>query len=136
MEAAMQRLTVVLKPVLIGLLVLLVMSAVTPARAVTSAVGAFYGGCNNFSVDVAVFGTTDDGNGLDKLRFKVTDATGATRYSEDASLRVGATVGSQVVNLHYSSVATKNPIRFSVINLDGNGKETGEVGFATYNATC
>src|SRR5437016_5575537 len=108
MEAAMQRLTILLKCVLIGLLVLLVMPAVTPARAVTSAVGPFYGGCTNFSVDVAVFGNNDDGNGLDNLRFKVTDATGAVRYSEDASVRVGSTVGSQVINLHYSSVATKN----------------------------
>ena len=112
--------------------------AAIPAQAVTTAAGLFYGGCGSFSIDVAVFGTQDDGGGYDKLRYNVTDGNNTVLYQEDATIKVGNIVGSQVYNLGYFSgrSARKNPVRFAVWQLDGNGSPQHEVGAVTYNAPC
>jgi len=98
----------------------------------------FYGGCGNFSVDLAVTGTADDGGGLDKFRFKVTDGAGKMVYQEDNTIPVGHTVGSQVYNLAYGKnlFPIKNPVRFAVVQLAPDGNEKWEVGFVTFNAPC
>ena len=53
-------------------------------HAATAAIGQFYAGCNNFSIDVTVFGNTDDGGGQDKFRYLITDSNNKTLYQEDA----------------------------------------------------
>lgn len=113
-----------------------------PAHAATTAVGRFYAGCNNFSVDVAVSGTHDDGNGLDKFRYLIVDGNGKKLYLEDAARSVNTTVGSLVINLSYDADGvvdgqpTKNPIKFDVIDLDGNNNQIGVLYEATYDAEC
>ncbi|MEP7288422.1 MAG: SH3 domain-containing protein [Chloroflexota bacterium] len=115
---------------------LIALPTAIPAHAVTTAIGNFYGGCGNFSVDLAVYGTQNDGSG-DKMRFRITDGNGKTLYQEDQTVRVGVAVGSLVMNLPYQNPGVdKNPVRFAVVNLDSNGNDVGEVGFVTYNAPC
>ena len=119
-------------------LVAALLPAAIPAQAVTTAVGLFYGGCGSFSVDVAVFGTQDNGGGYDKLRYNITDGNNNVLYQEDVTLKVGNVVGSKVFSLPYWSgrSASKNPVRFAVVQLDANGNTQHEVGFVTYNAPC
>ncbi len=107
-----------------------------PAAAATFAIGGFYGGCNNFSVDLALTGSTDDGGGLDIVRMKIVDGAGKQIYLEDARIKVGYTVGSLVVDLPYQSAPGSNPIRFSVIEINSGLSEVGELGAVTYNAPC
>jgi len=122
--------------IVVTLMVMVMLPAAAPARAVSTAIGQFYGGCGNFSVDVAVFGTQDDGGGFDRFRYNVTDGNNKTLYQENFQIKVGSVQGSQVVNLKYSAFAGKNPIRFAVVDLDGGGNGTGEVGFVNYDAPC
>src|SRR5258706_13417056 len=127
---------VLFKIAVIVLVILATLPGASPARAVTTAIGQFYGGCGNFSADIAVFGTNDDGGGFDRFRYNVTDGTNKTLYQEDTRIKVGSVQGSQVVNLKYTSFATKNPIRLAVVDLDSGGNGTGEVGFVNYDAPC
>src|SRR5882672_755778 len=84
-------------------LVAAIIPALVPAYAATAAVGGFYAGCGNFSVDVAVSGTTNDGNNVDKFRYLITDGNGKKLYQEDATRPINTTQGSVVVNLSYDA---------------------------------
>src|SRR5688500_7444059 len=108
------------------LIVLALTVSVPRAKATSTAIGSFYGGCNSFSVDVAVTGSQDNGGGMDRFRFTVTDGSNNVLYTEDASVKVGTTVGSQAVNLLYTRFASTNPIRFAVVELDNAGNAAGE----------
>jgi hypothetical protein len=109
----------------------------TPAQAASAAIGVFYAACNRFSVDVAVTGVTDDGNGLDKFRYVVSDADGKVLYSEDAARRVGTTSGSLVINFNYNGGApARNPVKFEVLDLDGNNNSLGVIKGQSYDAQC
>jgi hypothetical protein len=127
-----------LKMAAIIVLALVALPATLPVHAVATSIGLFYGGCGNFSVDLAVTGTEDDGGGLDKTRFKVTDGAGKVLYQEDVGLQVGHTVGSQVYNLPYAKnmFPIKNPVHLAVVQLAPDGNEKWEVGFVTFNAPC
>lgn len=127
-----------LKLAAIILLALAALPATLPVHAVATSIGLFYGGCGNFSVDLAVTGTEDDGGGLDKTRFKLTDGAGKVLYQEDNGVQVGRTVGSQVYNMSYTKnvFPIKNPVRFAVVQLDPSSNEKWEVGFVTFNAPC
>src|SRR5947207_4299000 len=91
----------ILKIVVAMLTLFAILPAKSSVHASATAIGLFYGGCGNFSVDMAVTGTEDDGGGMDHSRIKVTDALGAVLYQEDFQIPVGHTVGSQVYNLAY-----------------------------------
>jgi hypothetical protein len=110
---------------------------ISPARAAATAIGVFYAACARFSVDVAVTGVTDDGNAQDKFRYVVVDSNGKVLYSEDASRRVGITGGSLVINFNYTGgQPTKNPVRFQVLDLDGNNNVTSVLKEVSYDAKC
>ena len=109
------RRTILLKLAGIFLLAFAALPATLSVHAASTAIGLFYGGCGNFSVDLAVTGTEDDGSGLDKIRFNVTDGAGTLLYQEDQTIPVGHTVGSQVYNLAYKTPFNqlpKNPIEW------------------------
>ncbi len=127
-----------LKIAVVALMTLVILPAKSAVHASSTAIGLFYGGCGNFSVDLAVTGTEDDGGGLDKTRFKVTDGAGIVLYQEDVGIPVGHTVGSQVYNLAYAKnqFPIKNPVHLGVVQLDPGGNEKWEVGFVTFNAPC
>jgi hypothetical protein len=131
-----------LKCVVALALIAVFLPAVRPAHAATAAIGQFYAGCGNFSVDVAVFGTTDDGGGQDRFWYSVTDATGKKLYEEYATRQVNTTGGSLVVNLSYDAegvadgAPTQNPIKIRVLELDSNNNLGAELASATYDAPC
>ena len=133
----MRRFTL-FKFAIVALLLLVIMPATFPVHAAATAIGLFYGGCGNFSINLAVTGTEDDGGGLDKIRFKITDGAGKMIYQEDNTIPVGHTVGSQVYNMAYfpNLFPIKNPVRFAVVQLAPDGSEKWEVGFVTFNAPC
>jgi hypothetical protein len=119
-----------------------VVPAASPVRAATTAIGAFYAGCGNFSLDVAVSGTNNDGNNVDKFRYLITDGNNKKLYQEDATRPLNTTVGSLVVNLPYDADGVadggpaKNPIKFSVQDLDGNNNVVATLFTVTYDAPC
>src|SRR5579859_7371216 len=84
----------------------------SPVMALGGSTGGFYANCGNFSADVTVTGTYDDGGGYDDFRYKIMDAAGHLLYQEDAKRQVGVTISSTVVNLHYNMgvAPTANPI--------------------------
>ncbi len=124
------------------ILVAAVFPAVSPAHAATAAIGASYAGCGNFSVDVAVSGNNNDGNNVDKFRYLISDGNGKKLYQEDATRPINTTQGSLVVNLSYDADGVadggpgKNPITFSVIDLDGNNNPVATLQSVTYQAPC
>jgi hypothetical protein len=123
-------------------LIVFILPAAAPARAATAAVGSYFAGCGNFSVDVAVTGFDDDGGNLDRFRYLVTDGNGKKLYQEDATRTKGVSASSQVFNLGYDQDGVfdggpgKNPIKFAVLDLDGNNNVKGEIGGVTYDAGC
>ncbi len=132
----------ILRASLVLALIVFALPAITPAKAAGAGVGAFYAGCGNFSVDVNVAGTGNDGNNLDKFRYLVVDGNGKKLYSEDASRPVGQNATSIVVNLSYDADGVfdggpgKNPISFLVQDLDGNNNPGAWLFQATYDASC
>jgi Bacterial SH3 domain len=125
----------------VALLVVGLLPAATPVHAASAAIGRLWATCGNFSVDVAISGQVDDGNGLDRFRYFVADGTGKKLYSEDASRPVGSTQGSLVVNFSYDNDGadggpSANPIRFLVQDLDAAGNVLGVVGEASFDAAC
>jgi hypothetical protein len=129
---------------LMVVLALMVALSSTGSRvhAATAAIGQFYAGCGSFSVDVAVFGNKDDGNGQDRFWYSVTDATGKKLYNEFAWRGVNEAAGSLVVDLSYDAdgvadgAPTQNPIKISAIELDSNNTLGAELASATYDAPC
>ncbi len=123
-------------------LVVAVFPAPTPVHAATAAIGNFYGGCGNFSVDVAVSGTANDVNNVDKFRYLVTDGNGKWLYREDATRPINTTASSMVLNLSYDADGVadgapgKNPITFSVMELDANGNQGATLASVSYDAPC
>jgi len=89
-----------------------------------------------------VSGTNNDGNNLDKFRYLVTDGNGKKLYQEDATRQINTTQGSVVVNLSYDADGVadggpaKNPIQFSVIDLDGNNVPIATIQSVSYQAPC
>ncbi len=129
--------------IVIMLTVLALMLPTTqPVHAAVASIGQFYAGCSNFSVDVTVAGVNDDGTGLDRFRYLITDGNGKKLYQEDASRPVGFTAQSIVVNLPYDAdgvadgLPAQNPIKFAVIDLDGNGNPGAQLDGVTYDAPC
>jgi hypothetical protein len=126
----------------IAALIVATLPAVTPARAATGIVGRFYATCTTFSVDLAVNGTTDDGGGLDKFRYYITDGNNKKLYSEDATRPINNTQGRVVVGITYDADGVfdgqpgKNPIRLQIIDLNSAGAITGTLFTAAYDASC
>ncbi len=126
-----------LKMVVLIAVVALILPNTYPVHAATAAIGQFYAGCGNFSVDVTVMGQNDDGNHVDRFRYQVIDGNNKVLYQEDATRPDGITNGSLVVNLPYQNIpATANPIQFLVIELDGSGNAGAAVAGASYMAPC
>jgi hypothetical protein len=131
-----------LASVVIALLIVTTLPAVTPARAATGIVGRFYATCNTFSVDLAVNGTTDDGGGLDKFRYQITDGNNKKLYLEDATRPINNTQGRVVVGVSYDADGVidgqpgKNPIRLTIIDLNNASAVVGTMFTATYDAAC
>ena len=127
---------------LVATLIIATLPAVTPARAATAIVGRFYATCANFSVDLAVNGTGDDGGGLDKFRYQITDGNNKQLYTEDATRPINNTQGRVVVGVPYDGDGvidgppTKNPIRLSIIDLNNVNAIVGTLFTATYDAEC
>jgi hypothetical protein len=123
------------------LLVVGMLPAAAPVQAATAAIGRLWATCGYFSVDVAISGTVNDLNGLDRFRYFVADGTGKKLYAEDATRPVGSTLGSLVVNFSYDNdgadgAPSINPIRFLVQDLDAAGNVLGVVGEASFDAAC
>jgi hypothetical protein len=118
------------------------LSTGTPARASGAAVNKFYAGCRFFSIDVVVHGVTDDGGGFDRFLYLVTDGDNRVLYEEEAVRQVNVADRSSAVNLFYgidgsiNGVPAKNPIKFTVIDLDYLNKPSRNVIEAAYNADC
>lgn len=117
-------------------------SGAAPAYAAGSTINRFAANCNNFSVDVTVAGTNNDGNNVDKFRYLITDANGKKLYQEDNARGVGTSQNSVVANLPYDADGVadgapgKNPITFSVLELDGNNNVVSTIRQASYDAAC
>jgi hypothetical protein len=113
-------------------------SAGSRVHAATAGVGQFAAGCGNFSVDVSVYGNTNDGDNHDRVWYQVSDGTGKVLYQEFAWRWVTETAGSVVVDLGYTmgGAPTQNPIKFEVIDLDSNNKLGAVLAAATYDAPC
>src|SRR5579859_4287908 len=94
---------VMFKAVVVIALLVVAMPSVSHVQAAGAIIGGFYGGCVDFSVDVAVSGTKDDGSGLDRFMYEVTDANGKKLYSETATRAVNLTLDSTVVDLSYDA---------------------------------
>jgi hypothetical protein len=130
------------KMAVIVALVVVALPATAPVWAATAAIGSFYGGCGNFSVDVAITGTNNDGNNVDKFRYLITDGNNKKLYQEDATRALNTTLGSMVFNLSYDADGAadgspgKNPITFAVQDLDGNNNVVRTIQSVTYNAPC
>ncbi|MFQ3534916.1 MAG: SH3 domain-containing protein [Aggregatilineales bacterium] len=97
--------------------------------------------CSDFSLMVAITGTTDDGGGFDRFRYLLLDGNGKKLYQEDALRQVGVTIGSQVINMSYDNDGvdgppTANPIRLQIINLDSNSNPTSLLQEVSFNASC
>lgn len=112
------------------------------AKAATAAIGSYYASCDSFSIDLAVNGASNDGSNFDRFRYLITDGNGKKLYQEDATRQVGVTLGSLVVNMNYDSDGAfdgppgKNPIKFEVLELDGNNNVIGVVQEVRYDAPC
>lgn len=108
-------------------------AAVFPAASVISAapmptIEAFHASCRAFSVAFTMQGLTNDQDGWDRLRFAVTDGSGKVLFTEDSVRMVGATTSASVFNLSYQNgTPAKNPIRFSILDLDMFLNPTGTV---------
>ncbi|MBX3086198.1 MAG: hypothetical protein KF716_31470 [Anaerolineae bacterium] len=128
--------------VIIAALIVTTLPAVTPVSAATAVVGRFYATCSTFSVDLAVNGTGDDGGGLDKFRYQITDGNNKKLYLEDATRPVNNTQGRVVVGVAYDADGvvdgppTKNPIRLTIIDLNNAGAIVGTLFTASYDAEC
>jgi hypothetical protein len=127
--------------ILVVTLAITLLPAASPARAATAAIGRMYATCGTISVDVAVSGTFDDGGGLDRFRYLITDGNGKKLYQEDTARRVGVTQGSLVINFSYDNDGAdgppgRNPIKFAVIDLDGAGNPIGTIREESYDAAC
>ncbi len=108
-----------------------------PAHAVSAAIGKFYATCGFFSVDVAVNGINAEQNGLDRFRYQITDGSGKILYLEDATRPVNNTQSSLVINMPYTALPpTKNPIQFTVVELDGGGNPGAFIQEVRYDAKC
>lgn len=133
-----------LKFLLIATLVVALLPLMLPAEmanAAGSSKPTFLASCSTFNVIVAVSGGEDDGGGFDKFRYLVLDGNGKKLYQEDASRRIGTTVGSQVINFSYDNDGADgapgaNPIRFQVIDLDANSVPKSVLQDVTTNASC
>jgi hypothetical protein len=111
------------------------------ARALGVSAARFGATCGDFSLMVAVTGTTDDGGGFDKFRYLILDGNGKKLYQEDAVRRVGVTIGSQVISMSYDNDGvdgppTANPIRLQILDLDANNNPTALLREETFNASC
>lgn len=129
------------KLVIIAIAAVLVAVSFTPAPAQASTmatISAFHATCTHFSVDVTVTGRTNDQEGWDRFRFLVTDGTGQTLYREDSARQVGATDRATVVNIPYMSgrQPARDPIRFSVIDLDILGRPVAVQQQIEINSAC
>jgi len=113
-------------------------ASVQPARAASATINRFYATCSFFSVAVAVSGVTNDGGGFDKMRYRVTDGSGTTLYQEDSARQVNITDDAFAINLPYnaSSQPIKNPITFTVVDLDIFDQPVGTIQTITYDAPC
>ncbi len=97
--------------------------------------------CGDFSLMVAITGTTDDGGGFDRFRYFIFDGNGKKLYQEDALRQVGVTIGSQVINMSYDNDGvdgppTKNPIRLQILDLNSSGNPTAILQDESFNASC
>ncbi|MCS6871746.1 MAG: SH3 domain-containing protein [Anaerolineae bacterium] len=119
--------------------------AMLPPQGSAQAIGVsavrFGATCGDFSLMVAISGTTDDGGGFDRFRYQVLDGTGKKLYLENAARRVGVTIGSQVINMSYDNDGvdgppTANPIRLQIVDLDANNNPTAILKDETFNASC
>jgi len=112
-----------------------------PAYAISAAKASFGATCGDFSLIIAINGTTDDGNGFDRFRYLILDGAGKKLYAEEATRRLGVTVGSQVINFSYDNDGpdgppSQNPIRLVVQDIDANGVVTATLTDETTNASC
>lgn len=128
----------------LAVIVAFVVALLTPqgsAQALGVSAVRFGATCSDFSLMVAITGTTDDGGGFDRFRYLILDGTGKKLYQEDAVRQVGVTIGSQVINMSYDNDGvdgppTQNPIRLQILDLDGNGNPTTLLKDETFNASC
>jgi uncharacterized protein YraI len=113
-------------------------TSIVPARAASATINRFYATCSFFSVDVAVSGVTNDGGGFDKMRYVVTDGSGKTLYQEDSARQVNITDDAFAINLPYTAnnQPIKNPITFTVVDLDIFDQPVGTIQTITYDAPC
>jgi hypothetical protein len=119
------------------------LTTTTPVRASNNArIEKFHATCSNFSIDVAVTGTTNDLSGFDFFRYVITDATGKKLYQEDTARQTGVTDRAFVYNLAYDAdgvadgAPVANPIRFSVVDIDIVGKPVDTASQIEFNAAC
>jgi hypothetical protein len=114
----------------------------TPAMAATAIIGRFYATCSSFAVDAAVNGNTDDGSGLDRFRYLISDNTGKKLYSEDATRPINNTQGRVVTNVSYDADGIadgppiQNPIKLQIIDLNNVGAVIGTIFQMSYDAKC
>ena len=111
-------------------------------HAATAGIGQFSAGCSAFSVDVSIYGNTNDGDNRDRVWYYVTDGSGKKLYQEFAWRSVNETAGSVVIDLPYDAdgvadgAPASNPIKFQVIELDSNNNLGAVLAAATYDAPC
>jgi hypothetical protein len=116
--------------------------AIAPAHAATAIIGRFYATCGTFSADLAVNGSADDGGGIDRFRFLITDNTNKKLYSEDSSRPLNVTRGAVVTNMSFDADGifdgppTQNPIRISIIDLNNAGQQTVTLATMAFDAKC
>ncbi len=128
--------------VLIALMAVAAWTPATSAYAVGSVINRFAANCNNFSVDVSVAGSNNDGNNADRFRYLITDGNGKKLYQEDNARIVGTSQNSIVANLSYDADGAadgapgKNPVTFSIVELDGNNNVISTVRQASYDVSC
>lgn len=110
-------------------------------HAATAAAPKFEANCSLFHLAILVSGTFDDGGGLDRFRYLITDGNGKKLYLEDATRRINETKGSNVANFSFNNdgvdgAPEKNPIQFYLIDVDVNNNMVSILQQASYNASC
>ncbi|MBX3066223.1 MAG: SH3 domain-containing protein [Anaerolineae bacterium] len=121
---------------------IVILLPLTSARAATAIIGRFYATCSSFSVDAAVNGTTDDGGGVDKFRYLITDGTGKKLYSEDSVRPINFTRGVVVLQVSYDGDGivdgppAANPVKLQIIDLDSVGNPINVLYTLSYDAKC
>src|SRR5258708_11403205 len=115
----------------------IVFSSWRRVQASSTQIKQFYANCSVFSVDVDVAGVSDDGNGLDRFQYKITDGSGTLLYQENAARHVGQLGINLVMNVPYDlAKPAKNPATLSVVDLDAAGNPGHVLRTANYDASC